>query len=280
MDLQDLRFFASVYVRESDLQKDHETYFLDFIKEANEYDIINLLMLGEAKHISNERGEALKELFTEWTGPGYILEHINEPQFLQEILPTGTIKVPFPKLPDIPTVRSPGDESFVARLLYGVTKKVNKALGKGDPSFSVGKYDVYLNKADAQAVDGTARKIFANAMNLKMKAGQLASKGAKLAGQHQKEIAVGIGAAAIVAVASLVVRKLAQRYASKAARACKGKGGLERTACIQKFKVDAVKDQMKVLDDYKKYCKAAKKPQKCEKKIDKKKEDLKRKFKN
>lgn len=254
MDLQDLRLYASVYVRENDLSKEDENYLLDFIKEANEYDIIALLMTGKAQNVSENTGETLKQIFTEFTIDGFLLENVDNKNFIQEISAADAASMePFKKL-----------AGMIHKLKTG--REPKEFLG------------IKFQRAeDVQAIDNMAKSMLSKYVAARGAISQAIKTGKEFVQQNQKEAALGLAAATVAGIAAVVASKIVKKYLTKAARACKDKKGLEKTTCIQKFKVDAVKDQMKVLDDYKKYCQATKDPKKCEKKIEKKKTALKKK---
>ena len=276
MDLKDLKLYASVYVTECDITKEDKKYFLKFIDESNEYDILNLLLLGKAEHVDEAVGKGLKLLFTELTPHGYILENINESEFLVELI---NKRNDSSFISEITLTTSDGGTA--AQAFYSISKKINKLFGR-EPALSVGKWDIFLKNKDAQAVDGLAKKMFSQFTNAKSKMASMKSKAAEKGGEaaeyiksHPKEAAMGLAAAAVVAIAAVVSTKIAKNYFTKAAKACKGKTGTEKTLCMQQYKVDAIKAQMKTLDDYKNYCKVSKNPSKCAKQIDKKKTELK-----
>ena len=77
-----------------------------------------------------------------------------------------------------------------------------------------------------------------------------------------------------VTPADLVVAALAtaavmayKRFLSKAARACAGMGGTEKTACMNKFKQDVIKAQINTLQSGLAKCAKTKDPDKCKAKV-------------
>jgi len=72
-----------------------------------------------------------------------------------------------------------------------------------------------------------------------------------------------LAAAAAVAAAVVAGAKIYKRYLSKAAKACKDKGGTARTACIQKFKMDAQKAKIGAMQKGIAACSKTKDPSKC-----------------
>lgn len=66
MKTKDLRLFTLIYVNEHDsLTKDEKSYLFSFVKEATEYELMNLLVTGEAKALTDPKEEtvALQEFF-------------------------------------------------------------------------------------------------------------------------------------------------------------------------------------------------------------------------
>lgn len=82
-----------------------------------------------------------------------------------------------------------------------------------------------------------------------------------------------IGAGAIVVAAAILSAssKLYKRHLSKAARSCRDYGSVKKTACMNKFKIDAIKGQIGFLKKSKsRVCAKSKKPAKCNAKVDRK----------
>ena len=70
--------------------------------------------------------------------------------------------------------------------------------------------------------------------------------------------------AAALATASVMAYK---RFMSKSARACKGRSGSEKTACMNKFKQAAVQAQIRTLSSGAAKCAKSKDPAKCKTKV-------------
>ena len=80
-----------------------------------------------------------------------------------------------------------------------------------------------------------------------------------------------IAATALAALIILVSYKVYKLYLSKAARACSNQGTKElKKKCIKKYKIEALKAQIKDLTSAKTGCKETKNPQKCAAKVDQK----------
>ena len=80
---------------------------------------------------------------------------------------------------------------------------------------------------------------------------------------------VPIAGAVLVALTLLAARKAYKGYLTKAARACKGKGGIEKNECIRQFKVKGLEQEIAILRSSISSCKSVKNPAKCEAKIEK-----------
>jgi len=85
----------------------------------------------------------------------------------------------------------------------------------------------------------------------------------KISGLSGKGYAAVAGLAAVVAAAYVVYK----RVLSKAARACKGQSGSEKTACMKKFKISALQAQINALKSGMAKCKTTKQPYKCKQSI-------------
>ena len=66
------------------------------------------------------------------------------------------------------------------------------------------------------------------------------------------------------------IKKLYKRFLTKAARACKGKSGTEKTLCMKEYRIKALEMQIKELQKAKKYCAKSKNPVKCKHLLDSK----------
>jgi hypothetical protein len=81
---------------------------------------------------------------------------------------------------------------------------------------------------------------------------------------------VGFGSAAIVALIFVVAHRAYKRFLSKAAKACNHLGGIEKTNCMSKYKIEATKKKIEDLRTGKQSCQHTKNSSKCEDKIDNK----------
>ncbi len=79
-----------------------------------------------------------------------------------------------------------------------------------------------------------------------------------------------VGGGALAALALYASYKIYKRFLSKAARACKGMGGADKSACMKKYKVSALNAQIKSLSSAGAKCSKSKDPAKCKAGIQKK----------
>jgi len=79
----------------------------------------------------------------------------------------------------------------------------------------------------------------------------------------EKGIAVGV----VVAAALYAAYRIYKNYFSKAAKACKGKTGIEREKCLKQFKINAAKLQITQLKSHYNDCNKTNNPVSCKEKI-------------
>ena len=89
----------------------------------------------------------------------------------------------------------------------------------------------------------------------------------KFVNDHSGGHAQAIGVTALVGMAAFLGYKAYQNFFSKAARACAGKSGNEKTICMQNVKQNAVKQQLNILKRSMNGCKASANPMKCKQEI-------------
>lgn len=115
--------------------------------------------------------------------------------------------------------------------------------------------------------------------NTGIASGTVAAKTSTLAGIGAKfgaltlagKIAVGMGALVVAALLAYAAYKTYQRFFSRAAKACNAYKFKEKSLCIAKFKVEAMKKQINDLDSSSSTaCKKTKNPQQCKLSIQKK----------
>jgi len=90
--------------------------------------------------------------------------------------------------------------------------------------------------------------------------------------KYTRKIAQGVvGGAAGVGIVGLITAAyyIWKRFFSSAARACKGKSGAEKTACMKNYKIKGAGEAIKKLEAGKRICKSKGNPSKCVASIDK-----------
>ena len=105
-------------------------------------------------------------------------------------------------------------------------------------------------------------------------AGQAISQAIKGASPEQ----LAIGGGALAALALYGSYKTYKRFLGKAARACKGKKGADKTVCMKNYKIAAYNGQIKDLQAASKGCSKSKNPKQCVGKINQKIQKLKTKI--
>jgi len=96
------------------------------------------------------------------------------------------------------------------------------------------------------------------------KMAQSASDAGKRAADFVRNNAKPLGATVIAAALLYGGYKTFKRFLSKAARACSNQSGAAKTACMEKFKANAIKAQIADLRKSLNSCKNANNPQKCQ----------------
>ncbi len=131
-----------------------------------------------------------------------------------------------------------------------VTKAVAKTTGKVAKKVASNSAVATVGAKGAEASPGIMASLYA--LGAKAGVGALAVK-----------IGVGLTAAAVAALIVFAAYKTYQRFFSKAAKACKGYKSKEKTLCMNKFKIAAMKKQLTELKTGFVACKKAKNPDKC-----------------
>lgn len=212
MDIKDLKLFAQCYVEAQEPEeKDAQIYF-NFIEEANNHQVINFIMTGKPRFVSEAD---LKPSIKAFQEAGF-------PLLLTEV-----------------AISSAGQgvpESLV-KLLFNLSQKITGA----KPFKTIGSTRHFLNSADAQEVINVSSYLLA--------------------------AATGASALIVTTVMGFVLKKIAKRTLSKAARACKGLKGKDKTKCMYKFEVEIVKNQVSALKKLMTACSKSKSPEVCKAKI-------------
>lgn len=79
-----------------------------------------------------------------------------------------------------------------------------------------------------------------------------------------------LSAVALVAGIAFIGSKVYKRFLSKAAKMCGGRKGTEKTACINKYKIDAIKGRISLYQNGMKFCSKSKDVSKCRSSLQKK----------
>ena len=100
------------------------------------------------------------------------------------------------------------------------------------------------------------------------KAKEIATKSGVAAASFIKKYPKELGAAAVTSLLVYGSYKVYKRFFSAAAKACAGKSGSEKTACMKKYKIDAIRAQISDLNRSKGACNKTNNPEACKHKID------------
>jgi hypothetical protein len=139
------------------------------------------------------------------------------------------------------------------------TKDTGFVGGIGNKKMWTGIVDVdKLNST----IDALVRKNVEHGYEAGKQAGKIVGK---KAGMVQ-----GLATAAIAALIITISYRFYKRFLSKAARVCRGKKFSEKTSCMNRYRIEAMKGQMLQLQKGFKICSKTKNPKKCKYKITKK----------
>lgn len=106
-----------------------------------------------------------------------------------------------------------------------------------------------------------------------------AAGGATKAAMVKTGALASTGALAVAALTAYAAYQVYKRFMSKAAKACKGKSGKEKTACMKQYRMKAIQFQIAELSKGSSKCKTSKDPAKCQAAIKAKVDKLKGKLK-
>jgi len=166
-------------------------------------------------------------------------------------------------------VRELFEASPVAQIITELTLNDLESMGKGGIAIARGD--------SAKWIKNLASKF----AGIKVPTAELPGTGIKVAqdigawntAYNQATTAIKHGApVAALVMATLVIivaRKVYKAYLTKAAKACKGQATPQlKNECIRKFKLDAIKAEVKQLEVGKNACSSAKNPAKCSQKVE------------
>lgn len=214
MDTKDLKLFAQCYVEAQEpKEKDIESLFT-FIEKANDHQLINFMMTGEPRFVSETDSYNSRMAFQESGLPILLTE------FAPVIYSSGQ-----------------GIPEGLAKMLFDLSQKATGI----KPLATIGSARRFLSKADASQVMDMASYLLAGA--------------------------AGASALLLTAIIAFLLKKIANRTLSKAARACKGLKGKDKTKCMYKFEVEIVKNQVAALKKLMGACSKNKSPEVCKAKI-------------
>jgi len=159
-----------------------------------------------------------------------------------------------------------------------VGKKVVKTVSKAKTHFDKPIADIKRKAVEVKPVVQDVKKKGIEAgikAGTKIKdvaatAGKAVSKAGKAVAGFAKTSPGIVGGAAIAALALYASYKVYKRFLSKAAKACGGRSGAEKTSCMKKFQISAYNAQIKDLQAASGGCSKSKNPGKCKMSIAKK----------
>lgn len=294
----ELKVFAMFYINEHDnLTKKQKLQLMEWVKDTDTGNVINLLITGEPKNLSLAAKSKVMESFS--SSP--TAEMLNEAFNIAEIdwkevakgakeIAKGSAKTGKKYLKTAGEVYKKAGGKAVAKVRGKVAKKLYAGSAKDAAAARDAARDAAAKAAEkARTAYKKGTSIFQGKQGLKgramllkkdvgkagkeayekgsqmAKAGaekvsQAASKAAELAKAHPGLAAAA--AAAAVAAAGFLVYK---RFFSKAAKACKGSP--DRKACIQDFKQKARNAQAAALRSKMSICAKSKDPAGCKSKV-------------
>ena len=234
MERDVLQVFASTYVAESDIPTEDKLMLIDYIRECDEFGVMYLLstgeMLGENEYLDEKACGILFEQYQASLAP------------LLEAKPKGYYKM---KGAHIKTVAGRKVAAAKGAAMAAGTK-VKGAAGRAGAGVKGAAFDAQMKlrgakKAAAHQVKGAAASM--------KQAGAGAKEAGKGLGGALKSASKIPGAkpAAVVAAAAAASYAVYKRFFSAASKACAGKSGGDRSACIDRFKKQAKMAQVKEL---------------------------------
>lgn len=261
--MNDLKLFAKCYVEVHDLSIEDKKKLFEFIDVAKDYEVMNLLTTGEIVSLEEEHRDKIVEKFKQTMAYPVILlgeqfTTTTGTQMAKRAVKavTKTAKAVAQRVSQIePTTVKPQAQisgihvpDTVSRFFWNLAQKTT---GK-QPFTSVKGVELWLSKADVNQVASMASKLMR---------------------------AVGeVGAATLAAVFLFLAIKVLKSKLSAAQRACKNLPSDKKKDCIRKFKVDAIKNQISILQKGLTACSNSKDPDKCKRTIQKKIDKLKMKL--
>jgi len=251
MERDVLQVFASTYVAESDIDTDAKLQLIDYIKEADEFGVMYLLstgeMLAEDEYLDEEAQSILAEQYETALEP--LLELSKKKKALAK-LEKGKRYVKGAAGSTKKAVTSAAGAT--GRAAGKVGKELRKVGGAMKPSAMKGQYGALKRAA------GGIRKPELG--------------GGRYAGKRMMRAAKGLGKgaggyAALAATATAAGYGAYKKFFSAASKACAGKSGSERSACVGRFRKQAKMAQVKELQKGMGGCGSSGDPAKCREKF-------------
>lgn len=243
MERDVLQVFASTYVAESDIPTEDKLMLIDYIRECDEFGVMYLLstgeMLGENEYLDEKACGILSEQYEVSLAP--LLELTRKEKL---------------------AAKAEKAKKYV-KDLPGKAKGTAAATGAGIAS-QARKQVQYMRPSRIKSDVGLAVRGFRKSAEKqkelsKMQVGARSiGKGKRIAksGARAKARAIGStiraargvgGYAVILATATAAGYGAYKRYFSAASKACAGKSGADRSACVDRFKKQAKMAQVKEL---------------------------------
>lgn len=223
-----------------------------FINEASDYEVMHALVLGEMpKEKYNQENEVM--LF------GILKQQLVESlDFIHESFVTKFIAEVNSLYPAYSTAKP-----ILEFQLMAEQDPTSGRFGGGGPEAGKG------------VLQGIGRRISTMISNFKMKYPDAKSMAQAFSKWATGPTGKAVGGAALAALLIYGGTKIYKRFLSQAARACKGKSGAEKSACMAKAKADALKKQIADIQSGSAVCAKSKNPEACRAGVNKKIEKLK-----
>ena len=258
MDIDTIRYFGAAYVMESNLPPKEKCNMIDYIKEAEWDQILNLVFNGNPpsrKLTINEQYilEAQAENFIYPLILKYMTEAKGKKEKIADKQKRQQVRI--------------AKEKRIEKSKAALAKKVGKK-GKGKPK------KITITKVAKEKPD-IVRSVRQDTDLLYTKTKQFAGKGfestkkfGKKIAPHAKRFAVGGSVVVVVAAATAAGHRVYKVFLSKAARQCRGLGGPEKRECIVKFRKAGYQAKLNSYIKARNDCRSTKDPQRCVRHID------------
>jgi hypothetical protein len=263
----------------SELEESKKVAFSEFlVNEATDYEVMSLLVdnaLPEEKY--NQEAEAylfadLKEMVIEnYSG---LSESIGRDSLMSLVYEIGPVSAygystaaPILEflLSEIPNFNLNLPRKSSSKKIFGAAAKAPGIRTK-QVTMAAQKAGSALKGAPGQAKEFAKKQYGRASDRAKVYGGQAVEKAkaaGKWAGTHKK----ALGAAAIAAIAAYAGVKAYKKWFSASAKACAGKSGSEKDACVKQYKNKAVQAQIQATGAGAGACSKAKDPAKCKAQI-------------